>query len=1298
MRKVNVGMTSEHADRSSFVPVMKEAFMRSCQQHSVKAIAFIRGMRNVLALVLGTLAMNVLGQGVEDFTNLPTTSPGTYTNRSWTGTDAVIWTAEGARTDQTLNTQAICFGTSGNRWVTSPIYAGGMGTLAFDYVRGFTGAGARTIQVWVNGTQIGGNIAVSTSSDVPVSYSQAINIAGNVQVEIRSISGGQVRVDDITWTPFTAGPTITFTGATASAGEAAGSVTINLAISPATVAAATVTVRLTNGPGCTYGAPPNDYQTTPAAAGAPLTFTLTVPIGSTGQSFTIDINDDIATEFNETITCRILSVTGGLAIGTPIQQVFTIIDNDVTPTVNFSTLSITVMETAGLQNFSLSIFPAATAAGTITIQVTNGPGATYGGGQDYLSNPGIFGGFITVPFALGATTAGFTITVLNDALIELTETVNFTVTAVSAGNAVGGSNGSVLTIGDDDSPATVLSPGDLVIVGVNASDFACSGGPIGGYDLVSFFCFKPIVPGTQIIITDNGYERCNPGQWGNSEGTVRMTRTGIAIPAGQVITFRMQNVPGPTNVTSFAPDGAWTCASLNAPTGAVFATAVALNNGGDQLFFMQGDLWGSGTAPANVHAHNATYTGTILYAFSSNPSPNWTASCGATGSQQSNLPPGVECFSMAPTSASDWGKYNGSLAAATQRDWIIRIDNTASWTPYLSCTDYNAMGNSWVSAPILPIIVAPFVAGRWRGSTNTDWFECKNWDDVQVPLATTDVTIEPQYVSQNCVVGLAGPIGLNPGGIGVCASVSMLGTGTDANRSLTVANGSTLNVGGPVNVQRTAGTGFLSIAMQATAAFNATSLSLSSVVPTGSTFSNTNVTSQASFSSDVTLGVGGAIILTNGNLDIGGDWVNLESEAQFLDVGSRVRFNGAGPQTITIATGDEYFSTLGLNKSAGSLTLNNPVQVRTTLDLTSGRVNTSNPAGLLTLGAGGTSVNATVASFVNGPMQKIGNTNYFFPVGKGNFLRPCGVTGYGADWVGSGIIAEYFPISAYTWGIPSEPTINHLSQCEYWTIDRSAGAASPVVQLTWLAPNSCGVTLLTDLRVARWDNAASIWRDRGNGGATGTTGPTASGTIPTAAIQTLFNASPGPTPWTLASITSENPLPISLVQFDAAPEGEVVRLEWVTASERDNAYFTIERSKDGTDFEPVMDVPGAMNSTTTLNYTELDRAPYSGLSYYRLRQTDVDGNTTYSNVVAIMMGALNERPLVAFNNGSGLTALHGFPAGSRFALQDMTGRIIVEGSTTVEGRIELQGLDLARGAYLFRLLNGDRTESTKFVY
>jgi len=225
------------------------------------------------------------------------------------------------------------------------------------------------------------------------------------------------------------------------------------------------------------------------------------------------------------------------------------------------------------------------------------------------------------------------------------------------------------------------------------------------------------------------------------------------------------------------------------------------------------------------------------------------------------------------------------------------------------------------------------------------------------------------------------------------------------------------------------------------------------------------------------------------------------------------------------------------------------------------------------------------------------------------------------------------------------------------------------------------------LIVARWDGA--IWRNRGNGGAAGTF---AAGTIPTAAIQTLFS------PWTLASISSLNPLPITLVEFGARPEGSMVRLDWVTASEQNNAFFTVERSRDGIQFEHVLDVTGALNSSSTLNYTELDPTPYGGLSYYRLRQTDTDGTSTLSPVVPVLFGGQSERPLIVFGNGEMLTAMHGFPTGSRYTLMDMMGRIIAEGTTTMDGRTELSGSSLARGAYLLRVQEGDRAESARFVY
>ena len=142
------------------------------------------------------------GQGIESFTNLPTTSSSSYLSRSWTGDDNVIWTAEGARTDQTLTSKAICFATSGTRNVTSPIYAGGMGVLSFNYVRGFTGTAARSIEVYVNNLQIGSTITVSPTSNTVINYSQSINISGNVNLEIRSLGAGQVKIDDISWTTY----------------------------------------------------------------------------------------------------------------------------------------------------------------------------------------------------------------------------------------------------------------------------------------------------------------------------------------------------------------------------------------------------------------------------------------------------------------------------------------------------------------------------------------------------------------------------------------------------------------------------------------------------------------------------------------------------------------------------------------------------------------------------------------------------------------------------------------------------------------------------------------------------------------------------------------------------------------------------------------------------------------------------------------------------------------------------------------------------------------------------------------
>jgi hypothetical protein len=152
------------------------------------------------------------GQGSETFTNLPTNSSTSYQSRSWTGDDNVTWTAEGARTDQTITGKAICWGNSGTRNVISPTYSGGIGNLTFKYSRAFTGTNARSIEVYVNNVKIGSTITVSPTSNNIITYSENINVSGNIVLEIRSTGSAQVKVDDISWTGFS--PSTAPTGVT----------------------------------------------------------------------------------------------------------------------------------------------------------------------------------------------------------------------------------------------------------------------------------------------------------------------------------------------------------------------------------------------------------------------------------------------------------------------------------------------------------------------------------------------------------------------------------------------------------------------------------------------------------------------------------------------------------------------------------------------------------------------------------------------------------------------------------------------------------------------------------------------------------------------------------------------------------------------------------------------------------------------------------------------------------------------------------------------------------------------------
>lgn len=147
--------------------------------------------------------------------------------------------------------------------------------------------------------------------------------------------------------------------------------------------------------------------------------------------------------------------------------------------------------------------------------------------------------------------------------------------------------------------------------------------------------------------------------------------------------------------------------------------------------------------------------------------------------------------------------------------------------------------------------------------------------------------------------------------------------------------------------------------------------------------------------------------------------------------------------------------------------------------------------------------------------------------------------------------------------------------------------------------------------------------------------------------------------WTAGSSTS-NHLPIELLSFRGELQNQNVLLKWVTASEINNDYFTIERSSDGVNFSPVAYVQGAGNSNHNLYYTATDFEPLTGISYYRLKQTDFDGSFEYSELISVNNTVGSAADVVLYPNpNNGNFRLHsGSDTDIAFRVFDMQGRVV----------------------------------------
>ncbi len=167
------------------------------------------------------------------------------------------------------------------------------------------------------------------------------------------------------------------------------------------------------------------------------------------------------------------------------------------------------------------------------------------------------------------------------------------------------------------------------------------------------------------------------------------------------------------------------------------------------------------------------------------------------------------------------------------------------------------------------------------------------------------------------------------------------------------------------------------------------------------------------------------------------------------------------------------------------------------------------------------------------------------------------------------------------------------------------------------------------------------------------------------------------------------PLPVELLHFTAEAIGPSrVRLTWATASEQDNAGFTVERSEDLEQWTAVAQMAGAGDAQTTLTYeAHDDEAPPTQL-YYRLRQTDMDGSSTLSAVVPVDLRGQQDIVLMP-NPANGPVDLVLGPGSAPVLgldLVDGSGRVL-QLPVTPNGadRWRFDATALAPGAYVLRV-------------
>jgi hypothetical protein len=471
---------------------------------------------------------------------------------------------------------------------------------------------------------------------------------------------------------------------------------------------------------------------------------------------------------------------------------------------------------------------------------------------------------------------------------------------------------------------------------------------------------------------------------------------------------------------------------------------------------------------------------------------------------------------------------------------------------------------------------------------------------------------------------------------------------------------------------------------------------------------NNNATSSGgiTISSGCAINCNGTIINTAGNLTnngkitLSGNWTN---NGGTVSQGSgTVTFTGNNAMTINGSSASQTFDNLTVNNTAGAI-LNSNITVNGTLTLTSGNIDIGSHTITTAAISGGSSssyiVTSSVYNATAGYLKIVGvgsNVQIVFPVGSttGSYT-PCYIQNSGTS---QDFSVRVFP-GVYSNGLSgtSQPDLPKILN-RTWEISPTIQTGiNAKITLQWNSAEE-GSTFASKHSTAfiaknRHTTGDNNWHQLATSSITGS-GPFQMTTSTGLSTFSTFSAG-----------TINSSLPIELSQFKVQLKDQYAEITWTTETETNNNEFTIEKSIDGIHWIDIYTCDGAGTSTLLHNYSYTDNNPSLGNNYYRLKQSDFDGNYTYSSIEAITStkNAVSVKiyPIPAKASEMNILIQSRTTGIASIIITDLSGKQVCKGEIESYNRPQIIKLDdicpIEAGFYYIKITNNDSIIMKKII-